>query len=111
MSRRSRKLIRKTDSEAPPKEQTKQGRELLVIAFFFFAIGGMMAYAQRGRVAPLPANHQGPTPEVAAVNAVEMRAYGWLSIAAGFGFVAWHLALKRKGTPEKTSGGQKPGGH
>ena len=93
---------KKSEPETPQEPASKHN-ELLVIAFFFFLIGGMMAYAQRGHVVPAPANQQGTTPDVAALNAVEMRAYGWLSIAAGFGLVGWHLALKRKAV-EKTKG-------
>ncbi len=90
----------KSPAPEPEKEPESKHHELLVIAFFFFLVGGMMAYAQRGRVVPVPESRRGTTPEVAALNAVEMRAYGWLSIAAGFGFVGWHLALRRKGSAD-----------
>jgi hypothetical protein len=103
MSKSKRKLVKKPQSDVPQEPESKHN-ELLVIAFFFFLIGGMMAYAQRGRVVPVSPTQRGTTADVAAVNAVEMRAYGWLSIAAGFGFVGWHLALRRKPDEQSKTG-------
>lgn len=93
MSKRKKNRSKTPPPEAPREEESRHN-ELLVIAFFFFLVGGAMAFAQRGKVVPA-APTQKVTQDVAAMNAPEMRAYGWLSIAAGFGFVGWHFALKR----------------
>lgn len=95
MSRKKRKAP-SPPSEPTTEEETGPPRALLVIAGFFLVIGSLMLLAHRGELRPLPADHQGPTPAYAAMNARDMRAYGAFSIVLGLAAVGFYIKLSRK---------------
>lgn len=87
-------------SPPSPKRRKKKKRkdpwQLLVIAGFFLLVGGLMAFAKRGELRPLPSGQRGQSPSLAAMSAEEMRAYGWFGIACGLSAVGFYVWLRLK---------------
>ena len=78
------------------KKKRKDPWQLLVIGAFFILVGVTMVLAKRGELRPLPADHRGDSPSLAALSASDARAYGWFGIACGLSAVGFYVRLRLK---------------
>jgi hypothetical protein len=93
MSRKSKKPRRPKEPGKPAREaKPRIPWEWITVSSACLVVGLMMTFARSGRVVPLPADHSGPEPTVAAMNAPDMRVYGVFTLLMGLGMagLAWH---------------------
>jgi hypothetical protein len=80
-----------------PKIRRRRARhtEWLWIAAAFLILGGIMIFARRGTVVPVPEGTPGAARGAALVNAPDMRVYGWLNLALGFASLGGFVWMRK----------------
>lgn len=82
----AKKRRKKQAVAAPVQTGPKPPRrpwEWITIGSTCVIVGVIMMFARSGRVVPLPADHKGAEPTVAAMNAPDMRVYGVFTLVMG----------------------------
>lgn len=88
MAKKRKKKQAAVASQHTGPKPPKRPWEWIIIGSMCVVVGLMMSFARSGRVVALPADHKGPEPAVAAMNAPDMRVYGVFTLLMGLGMGA-----------------------